>query len=511
MTTAVSIRRNAASNMAGRGLSAIAWLAVTPGVLGWLGTERFALWSLFFGLGGYFATLDLGMANSAIRYVSLGVANGDRREVASVVRRTLALTLLGAAVWALAVLLLGGAFLDLVRVPPALRPEASAAIRLFALEVVVFSVAQVLQSVLMGFQRLDLSNASFLAGLALHVLLLVAGMNADRGLPWTVGAMIAGQGLAATIAAVQAWRLVSRLPGGPAGRQPVATSELLRFGVRVQATNATAVGQLQVGRLLLGALGQLAWITPFELGFRIANALWALPTLIQGAVIPAAAAASAAAGPAGVREVYRWADRWVYAAAGVILSGAWLLAPAAVWSWLGPGHDEAARVARYLSLAFLLATVGGPAGAVARGAGWAGLEATAMASALGLNVALSFLLVPPLASTGAALAMALSYALSSVGLVLVLHRRLVASTREWLTGSLVPRLALPLAGAFLASLVGHPWRPDRTPAWGVLAAQTTIWLAVVALVAWRTGDLQALANRLRAVRGTAGPGMEIPS
>ena len=49
----------------------------------------------------------------------------------------------------------------------------------------------------------------------------------------------------------------------------------------------------KAGKVLLGTLGQLAWVTRFELGFRVANAVWSLPSLVQGAVIPAAAHASA--------------------------------------------------------------------------------------------------------------------------------------------------------------------------------------------------------------------------
>jgi hypothetical protein len=62
------LRRSALANVVGRGASAVLWLVVTPLALSRLGPERFAVWSLFFVLGGYMASLDLGMSNGVSRY-----------------------------------------------------------------------------------------------------------------------------------------------------------------------------------------------------------------------------------------------------------------------------------------------------------------------------------------------------------------------------------------------------------------------------------------------------------
>src|SRR5262249_38929812 len=148
--------------------------------------------------------------------------------------------------------------------------------------------------------------------------------------------------------------------------EPVRWRELIRFSGSVQATTAGAMGQLQTGKGGLGLLGKLTWVTEFELGFRVANAIWSLPTLVQGAAIPTSAHASVS-GVSAVRDVYGWASRWVFALGGLLLAGLWLLAPAALTLWLGPGHDSSIVVARGLAIALAIATVSGPATAVARG------------------------------------------------------------------------------------------------------------------------------------------------
>src|SRR5262249_42271798 len=181
---------------------------------------------------------------------------------------------------------------------------------------------------LMGFQRLDLSNACFLSGLVCHTLVLVTGLAFGFGLISAACAAISGHLVSGTLAFRFARGLLRSMPDRePPGR--VSWRELLGFGGAVQAPAACAVGQQQVGQVLVSHLGQLAWVTPFSLGFRVANAVWSLPTLMQGAVIPAAAHASAG-GSGRIRGIYDWACRWIFALAGFVLAGLWLVAPALI-------------------------------------------------------------------------------------------------------------------------------------------------------------------------------------
>ena len=363
------LRRNALANVAGRGVSALLWVLVTPYALSRLGQERFAVWSLFFVFGGYVATLDLGMANTVSRFVAVGTARGDRLSIVSVLRRSLSVSAGLGLVWGVACVLLRAPLMRAFHVPPALEPEVARSLIVFAFALLAFSVTQVLNGSLIGFQRLDLSNLAFLAGLLVNTTILVAALAAGAGLPGAAAAMVAGHLCTGTLSAALTRRLIRRMPQSSA-TETVRWSELLRFSGAVQATAACAVGQLQVAKVLLGVLGRLVWVTQFELGFRVANAVWSLPTLVQVAVIPASAHASAAGGRAGVRAVYDWACRWIFALAGVTLAGLWLAAPALVTLWLGPGHEPAVAVTRALAVTFAVATVSGPATAVARGGGW---------------------------------------------------------------------------------------------------------------------------------------------
>ena len=199
-----------------------------------------------------------------------------------------------------------------------------------------------------------------------------------------------------------------------------------------------------------------------------------------------------------MRAVYAWACRWVFAAAGMMLAGLWLTAPALVTAWLGPGHAESAAVARALALLLLCVIVPGPATAVARGGGFPGLEAVTYVSAFVLNVLLCLWLVPQFGPLGAAWAMGVSIAAAGAWVVLSLHRWLGVSTRAWLPGAALRVLAPVLAAValVLAGLGGLP--AGRGEAVRALAIQAAAFVPLALLLTWSTGDARLVLERARA-------------
>ena len=134
------------ANIAGRGVSVLLWVVVTPFALHRLGNERFGIWSLFFVLSGYVATLDLGMSAGVSRFVAMSAARGDDRlDARRVILRSLLLSAGLGLVWALACVVSRGLFVRVFHVPAAWIPEVGASLAIFAGSLLVFSIAQVLQ------------------------------------------------------------------------------------------------------------------------------------------------------------------------------------------------------------------------------------------------------------------------------------------------------------------------------------------------------------------------------
>jgi O-antigen/teichoic acid export membrane protein len=501
-----TLRRNASANLLGRAASTVIWILVTPFVLARLGAERFAVWALFFVLGGYAATLDLGMGSVVARYVAMNLANGDPGSARLVIRRSLLVSASLGLLWALGCVLLRADFVRWFHVPAAWAGETRTSLGLFGASLFVFSFTQLFQSSLIGFQRLHVSNLCFVAGLVVNVAVLVAGLRAGYGLMAAAAAAIAGHSVAAVLSALAVRGSLRDL--GPA--RPVAPAtwrELLGFGGIVQVTNGLIAGQAQVGKVLLGLFGRLAWVTQYEIGFRVANALWSLPTLIQAALLPAIAEASVGGDAGRVRELYLWTCRWAFTLAGWLLGGLWALAPAVLQLWLGKGGSESVVVARLLAAAFVVAIVAGPASIVARAHGWPGLETWFFGIAFALNLALGLVLVPKWAAAGAALAAAVSFALAGLWLLLVLHRRIGVGSARWFLGVALPRIGpAVVAAAAVAPLMARWATRSRGEAFVAVLVLGAAFTLLYGLLLLPCGDPAAVWARVRSRGAAVGAG-----
>lgn len=486
------------ANIVGRLITVALWVIVTPLVLDRLGTERFGVWAIFFAIITTAAVLDLGVANIAGRFIALGRGAGDDGLVRTATHRAVVAGSIFGIAWGSLLVLARPALLDGFRIPGAIRSEVDAALLILGLALALFAPAQALQGVLVGFQRLDLSNLSQAGGALVHGAALVGLLAAGNGLVGAAVAAVLGQAVALMVAALLVMGLYRSLEG-PA-LTPVGWREMLGFGATVQATNAFTSGQQNASRFLLAAMTPLATVAHFELGARVATALWSIPALIQGAVIPEAARASASAGVEGLRTVYSWACRWILAAGGLLLGGLWVSAPALFVLWLGAGSEpeSAAQIARWLVFALMVAIIAGPATAVSRGGGWPHLEAIAMGAALVLNVAAGVWLIPRAGSLGAVIALGLSYSVAACWLLLKLHARIQMSTAHWLLQVLLPRLAATVLCAGATWLATHTLEHgSRESALLAVIVQWAGFFLLYAAAGCVTGDSQAVWSRLR--------------
>ena len=479
----------------GRVVSAALWVVTTPIVLHALGPERFAVWALCFALTGYVAALDFGIGNAVARHVALGIADHDTGGVRRTVRNGVLVALGLGLVWAAAGWLGRDWLIARFHVPAIAVPEAHRALGLYAVALMLGALSQVLQGVLMGLERLDRFNLAFLAGVGVHTALLITGLARGGGLVAAAVAAISGQLTqlllgASFTAGLVAWRATAP-PRGPFPWRAFAG-----FGAAVQGTNATATGWTQAPRILLGMLGNLRAVTELELGMRLSMTVWSVAAIMQGALIGTAARVSASGSLAALREVYLWTSRWMVALASWALGGLWLLAPALLLLWLGPGHEASIVPARDTAIAFVVLVLAGPAMALARGAGWPMLETLMSATALLLQVALALWWIPRIGPRGAPLALGASVALAGAWLVARIHARIELPTGRWFAAVVLPRLAAATLAAALAGLVPLGTPAGRLAALGEVAGRGAIYSMLYALFTWHTGDVRSLAARL---------------
>lgn len=493
------LRHNAAANIMGRVVSMVAWIVVTPYILDRLGQERFAVWTLFFLLNGYVISMDFGSGAGASRFVAVAVARNDRSEARFVIRRSLFLGLAIGLLWGLVGILGRGWFNQIFHVPVVWASEVRSSLVVFSVSLVLFAVSQVLLGALVGFQRLDLWNYYYLAGLGVHLGTLVFALSKGYGLVGTAAAAVAGHAVTALLTARSVRSELARLP---VSSEPARRSwrDLLNYGVWVQAANFFGTAQFQASKVMLGIIGQLTWVTQFELGFGVANRVWSLSTLIQSAVVPAAAHAAETEGIEGARRMYDWCCRWVILVGAYTLGLVAATAPTLFTLWLGKPHPETAEAARWVAAGLALSTLAGPATTIGRGLGSPWYEAVNFAVALTVNVVGGMLLIPKYGIQGAGIAMTLSFLAATCVLLTLFHRRIGVATGPWLARIALPRLLPAVVAAVAIGAIGARWNPAaRSGAFVVTFVEGALFTLIFVAATWHTGDAKAAAGHLRGV------------
>jgi O-antigen/teichoic acid export membrane protein len=264
------------------------------------------------------------------------------------------------------------------------------------------------------------------------------------------------------------------------------------------------VFQVQVGKILLGLLGNLAMVADYELAFRVAGGVASIPILILGAVVPAASRAWQSDGPAAVATLFTSTLRWLYTQSVIALGLLWLLAPDITRVWLGSGHDRIASLIRLLAVAFAVSFAWSPGAAIARGIGKPWIEVWSLVASALTNIGLGIWCVARYGTAGAIAALGVSYGAGFVTFV-VTSRRSGIPFGPWISRELVPRvvagsLAVALCAWLLAAATAALHLPP--PGWTHAAVGAVLFLALFALLFVPLGDTQRLSRTVW--RTTAG-------
>lgn len=469
-------------NMLGRGLPLMVALALTPPLVAALGIERWGLFTLALGLVGVFGVFDLGLGAALTRTLAERIGRGERAGEGALVASALALllalsTLLALTLWfAVPALVERG-----LNVPPALRAEAVAGLRVLAAAAPLVVVNAALWGVLAAHQRFRAAN---LAAMPVAVLYYLGPLLVLLVWDSLAGVMLAlvGARLLNTLAYSALIRPI--VPGISLGAVSLrAVGPLLRLGGWMSLSGVLTQVSLYADRFLVGALLSLAavafYATPLDLVMR----LWILPVAVAQALLPALAS-SFRAMPAETAALLR---RGVLLIAGLVLPGCValiVLAHPLLRLWLGPAFaDGGAAVLRILAVGILFSCAGFAPGALLDAIGRPDVTARFALALAVVSLPAAVLLLLAAGIEGAAVAWSLRCVVECGGRMLLAARLYPAASPA------LRRLAPVLAagGAALAGVAAMPSVPSA-------AAAGAVALAGVAALGWRALEAEERAT-----------------
>lgn len=412
---------NAAALLGGRIATAIVGLLTVPPLYGLLGQRRFGLWVLLLGAIAILGLFDLGLGSAQVREVARATGGGDPRLARAVLALGMltvtALGLVFCAATAVAWPMLARAF-DL----GSLTQEGRAAALLLVASLVVDGLASPWRGALEGTQRFrsvafivaTVATVGGVAGVA-----MVAAGHGLRGLGWSVlGASI----LRFWLVLVTARRSAPDMRPSLRAIDPMALRSFVRYGWRVQLSNAAAAINNDTDRLVLGTVYSPSAVAPFDLGSRMANVLRLLPTFVLIAVFPAAAAMHAEGDRARMDRLYLRTTRCVAVFAFIAAAALVVGASPLVVLWLGQPVPMAVATIALLAPGYAVNLTSGAASAITRAEGAPERETRYALLGAGLNVVLTVPLLLVLGPLGVPFSTTLAYVIATAYFFRHFHR-----------------------------------------------------------------------------------------
>lgn len=462
--------RNLTANWVGHAASLLVMFFLMPYMIRTLGKSSYGVWSLLMTFTGYMGVLDLGIRASTGRYVILYLGRGDHERLDQTVRTGLGFFTGVGLLMVAAGAALGWLFPQWFQgVPDDQRTLVRLLLPLLALNVWLSAVSAILDSVLGGHDRFDVSQGIHLAVLAVRTTLTVGALAWGYGL---AGLTTVSIGMSALGVLGRWWgarRIYPRLRVWPLQLERRRLRELFRYGIAAFLTSVAFRVIYQTDLVVVGAIVGVAAVAVYTVAGTLVSYSQGFISQIGVTFYPPIQRAAAVGDLPGVRRLmFRQIRMNLLLSLPLYLGFVFLGRPfIGLWqdAFSPTDADQAGWVLTILSAAAILGAVLSGLGSTLAAVGYVRFNAVIGIVEAAVNLGLSVLLAGALGwgMTGVACGTLVAIVvIRAIPLPVYALRRLRVSGREYLVGLTLPALASvgALSGVMLlarALPVGEGW------------------------------------------------------
>ncbi|MFJ3149259.1 oligosaccharide flippase family protein [Pseudomonas putida] len=349
--------RNIIWNLLGLGLPLIIAALTVPGLISIVGTERFGLLALAWGLIGYAGALDLGIGRALTQRIASLRGDPQAAVISDAVATAVTLTSVVGVVGLVAIAL--GSFAGVQQFIP--RQSIPAAEITFSL--LLLALALPMQAVSATYRGVNEAYLNFRGISLLRIGLGVANFGGPylvaqftHELPWLVSTLVVSRAVALVIYRYSAKGCLLEQQSGRYAKEEAI--KLLQFGGWVTVSSIVSPFLVQADRFFVGFLLSAAAVTAYVIPYEIT----VQSMILVGAVSTVAFPAIAALMQQGADKAWALFRTWTLRVAAmmlVIMSAMALLMPVVLNLWVGEYvNSESVTVGRILCVGVFLNGVG---------------------------------------------------------------------------------------------------------------------------------------------------------
>ncbi len=283
----MSLRRNAAWNLAGTGLPLLLGVAAIPYLVKHIGVEAFGILTLIWTLIGYFSLFDFGLGRALTQQVAVSLEAGRQRNIRNLVKSGLLFTLLTG--------LVGGLVLAAISVPLGhgwlkvsahLQAETTYSLLIAAVGIPLTTTTTGLRGILEAYEDFKVVNIFRISlGTANFLLPVVSVMLFGPALTYIVVLLIT-----ARLAIFMAYwiRVDSKLVGSwhKAKARTGHIKRLVSFGAWMTVSNIISPLMVSADRFLIAAVLGASAVAYYTVPFEIMVRILVIPGALTGALFP---------------------------------------------------------------------------------------------------------------------------------------------------------------------------------------------------------------------------------
>jgi O-antigen/teichoic acid export membrane protein len=285
---------------------------VIPFFLKKLGTSGYGTWAVFLAISGVTSLADLGLATALSKHVASFYAVKDFRSLNRVINTGFALylaiaCLIAGALWVASHQLIATLF----RGSPIPPGELEILWRYIILIVIANVLTLLMSSVVLGLQRMDLSNSLTTFNIMYNGGVSVLFLSWNWGLRGILYAYMSGAWITLILNVCLLIYLLPEVKPNLLECRWATAKEILGFSVKTYITQIAVVIHNQIEKIYLARFVGVAFVGFYEIPSDLAIKLRAIPSLILSPIMPAAAELHAQDDKARLESLYYHAHKYL--------------------------------------------------------------------------------------------------------------------------------------------------------------------------------------------------------
>ncbi len=452
--TSKKLIRNAAYNYAGFLILVAMQFFSTPYIVRTLGKDAYGVFALISVFIGYVSLLELGIGASIVKYVSEYYVEKRYDKINKLVNTAFILFLGLGLVGTLIILVFREYFAtSLFKVPAYLSSETIFVFTVAGIAFFFTFVFGVFISVLVGLQRMDLTNKISISFGILNTAGVVALLWLGYGLKEVVILSSVNGVIGVLISAYVSKRVISNLILHPKFFDRSYVRDILHFSLYIFASKVAILVYQNFGKFIVGIFLPIKYVTIYAIGAMLSSFIYRISGLVVAPVMPASSELYVKKDADAVKELFLKGTKYVTIIniPSIIFLG--IFADEIIRFWMGEGFEESVLIFRILLIGLFIETMQHIGGNMLPGIGRPKLGSYYSTGTTLLTVILSIILLNKLGLIGAAIGPTIAQLIIVVIFILHLCRVFQVRTVDFLTKAIIKPVVISIPLAFLMFLI----------------------------------------------------------